>query len=415
MDSTTRFARRFVRPTGALELMQDLALAGPGVHMLGGGNPARIPAVEAVYARRLAEIAADPAQYGRFAASYAGPAGDTPCRAAVAGTLTDRYGWRLSERNVALTDGSQAAFFTLFNLLAGESIDGRARRVLLPLSPEYVGYTDVGLSEGMLVSRPADIELLEGRLFKYRPRLEGLGTVPDVAAICVSRPTNPSGNVLTLDELGALDALARSRRVPLIVDAAYGLPFPGIQFVEEGLLWNDNVILCLSLSKLGLPATRTGIVVAAEPVIEAITAFNATAALAPGSTGAVIVEPLLASGELEALCRDVIRPYYQARSHEALGWLLEACDDLPLRVHRPEGAFFLWLWFEGLPLPSSELYRRLKARGVLVLSGHHFFPGLEEPWPHRHECLRMSVAQPPASVAAGIRVIADEVRRAYGG
>jgi valine--pyruvate aminotransferase len=414
MNLTTRFARRFVRPTGALELMQDLALAGPGVHMLGGGNPARIPAVEAVYTRRLAEIAADPAQYGRFAASYSGPGGDTRFRAAVAARLADRYGWRLDERNVALTSGSQAAFFTLFNLLAGESADGRHRRVLLPLSPEYVGYTDVGLGEGMLVARAADIELLPGRLFKYRPRLAGLELVADVGAICVSRPTNPSGNVLTFAELGALDALARSRGVPLIVDAAYGLPFPGIQFVEEGLLWNDNVILCMSLSKLGLPATRTGIVVAAEPVIDAIAAFNATAALAPGSTGAVIVEPLLASGELEALCRDVIRPYYEARSHEALGWLLEACEGLPLRVHRPEGAFFLWLWFEGLPIPSSKLYQRLKARGVLVLSGHHFFPGLEEPWPHRHECLRVSVAQPPESVAAGIRIIADEVRRAYG-
>ena len=163
-----------------------------------------------------------------------------------------------------------------------------------------------------------------------------------------------------------------------------------------------------------MPATRTGIVIAAEPVVEAITAFNATAALAPGSTGAVIVEPLLASGELDTLCREVIRPYYEARSRQAVEWLREACDGLPLRIHRPEGAFFLWLWFQGLPIGSRELYRRLKARGVLVLSGHHFFPGLEDDWPHRNECLRMSVAQSPESVAAGIRIIADEVRRAYG-
>ena len=40
-DFDSRFARRFVRPTGALELMQDLGGAGPGVHMLGGGNPAQ--------------------------------------------------------------------------------------------------------------------------------------------------------------------------------------------------------------------------------------------------------------------------------------------------------------------------------------------------------------------------------------
>jgi len=87
------------------------------------------------------------------------------------------------------------------------------------------------------------------------------------------------------------------------------------------------------------------------------------------------VEPLLRSGELAALCAERIRPYYELRSRQAVDWLREACAGLPLRIHRPEGAFFLWLWFPGLPVTSQELYRRLKARGVLVLSGHHFFPG----------------------------------------
>lgn len=414
MALSTRFARRYVRPTGALELMEDLGGAGPATLMLGGGNPARIPGVEAVYARRLAEIAADAAQFGRFAASYAAPGGEVRFRAAVADMLASRYGWPLTERNVALTLGSQSAFFALFNLLAGAA-DGGRRRVLLPVAPEYIGYADVGLTDDLLVSRPADIEELPDGLFKYHVRFDGLDSVPDVGAICVSRPTNPSGNVLPLAELERLDALARARGVPLIVDAAYGLPFPGIQFTQPGTLWNDNVILCLSLSKLGLPATRTGIVVAAEPVIEAITAFNATAALAPASTGAAIVEPLLVNGELDAMCRELIRPYYEQRSRQAVDWLRHYCTGTPLRIHRPEGAFFLWLWFPGLPGGGAGLYRRLKARGVLVLSGHHFFPGLEEAWTHRDECIRMNYSQSPAAVEAGIRAVAEEVRRAYGG
>ncbi len=172
-------------------------------------------------------------------------------------------------------------------------------------------------------------------------------------------------------------------------------------------------MLCLSLSKLGLPAARTGIIVADESIIEALTAFNATAALAPPSTGPVIVEPLLRSGELARLCRDHLRPHYAAHSAAAVLALREACAGLPLRIHRPEGAFFLWLWFPGLPISSEELYRRLKQRDVLVLSGHHFFPGVEQDTPHRHECLRLSYAQPPESVRAGIAILAEEVRRAY--
>jgi valine--pyruvate aminotransferase len=418
--AATKFGARMLRPTGALELMTDLGeavqlSAGRKVHMLGGGNPARIPAVEAVYRRRLREIAGDDAQLGRFAAGYSGPAGDHAFRVALAEALSRRYGWTVTERNVALTSGSQTAFTALFNLFAGECADGSRKRILLPLAPEYIGYADVGLSDGMLVAQRAAIEELPDGFFKYRVRFEGLEAIAHVGAICVSRPTNPSGNVLTFDELRRLDALAHTRGVPLIIDAAYGEPFPGIQFAEPGLLWNDNTVLCLSLSKLGLPATRTGIVVAHEDVIEALTAFNATTSLAPGATGAVIVEPLLGSGELETICAQTIRPYYAARAAEAVEQLRHACRDLPLRIHSPEGAFFLWLWFPGLPITSQELYRRLKARGVYVLSGHHFFPGLEDDWSHRDECIRINASQAPASVAAGVQAIAEEVCRAMDG
>lgn len=228
---TTRFGSRMARATGALELMTDLGAAATcagsaPVHMLGGGNPARIPAVEAVYRRRLAEIANDSAQFGRFAAAYSDPAGELDFREAVADLLSREFAQPLSRRNVALTAGSQIAFFFLFNYLAGDRDDGPPSRMLLPLAPEYIGYADLGLSDGMLVSRRAKIEDCGDGFFKYHVDFAALDDVKDVAAICVSRPTNPSGNVLTLDELQQLDALARRRGVPLVIDAAYGLPFP---------------------------------------------------------------------------------------------------------------------------------------------------------------------------------------------
>ena len=414
----TRFGERMARPTGALELMADLgsAAARAGdteIRMLGGGNPARIPAVEAVYRRRLAEIAADPAQFGRFIAGYSAPGGDLGFRQAVAKALHDEFGWQLTEHNVGLTSGSQAAFFFLFNLFAGPRTDGGMARILLPLAPEYIGYADLGLTPGTLLAQPAGIRDLGAGFFKYFVDFERLQVPDDVGALCVSRPTNPSGNVLTLDELQRLDTLARAHRVPLIVDAAYGLPFPGIQHEQFASLWNPNVVLCLSLSKLGLPAARTGIVVADESIIEALTAFNATVALAPPSTGPVLIEPLLRSGELSALCREHVRPHYAQHCEHAVAALHAACAGLPLRIHKPEGAFFLWLWFPGLPITSNELYRRLKQRDVLVLSGHHFFPGVAQDDPHQRECLRLSYAQPPESVRAGIAILAEEVRRAY--
>ncbi len=258
----------------------------------------------------------------------------------------------------------------------------------MPVTPEYVGYTDVGLADGLFRSLRPAIEELAPPFFKYRLNLAGLDVDDSIGAICVSRPTNPSGNLLTDEEMSALDTLARARGVPLIVDNAYGMPFPNIVFREATPQWNDNTIFCMSLSKLGLPGVRTGIVVASEEVVDALTRMTAVLNLAVGSVGPVLVQPLIESGEIIELSRRFITPYYRAKAALACEMLQQALAGVPYRIHSPEGAIFLWLWLPGLPISSAELYRRLKKAGVFVLSGHYFFPGLEEPWEHRNECLR---------------------------
>ena len=74
---------------------------------------------------------------------------------------------------------------------------------------------------------------------------------------------------------------------------------------------------------------------------------------------------------------------------------------------------FLWLWFRDLPITTQTLYERLKAKGVYVVAGHHFFPGLNSEWRHQHECIRVTYAQPDEQVKRGFEVIAEEVHQAY--
>jgi len=74
----------------------------------------------------------------------------------------------------------------------------------------------------------------------------------------------------------------------------------------------------------------------------------------------------------------------------------------------------LWLWFKDMPITSQELYQRLKEKGVIVVSGHNFFVGIEDDWQHQHECIRINyAAQTPERIAAGLTIIAQEVQRAY--
>ena len=407
------FGEKFVRDCGILQLMDDLGNAmagGQEMIMLGGGNPSRIPQVEACLRERMERGMADGDAFERLVGNYAPPAGDRAFRAAVADLLRRELGWPVDETNIALTNGSQTAFFYLFNLFAGRFADGTHKKVLLPLTPEYIGYADVGLDDDLFISYRPEIEHLPGRQFKYRVDFDALQVTDDIGAICVSRPTNPTGNVLTDEEIDRLHALAKHHDIPLIIDNAYGPPFPGILYRAVRPVWDESIVFCLSLSKLGLPGARTGIVVARPEIAAAVGAANAVLSLAPGNFGAYMAHDLVRSGDVLRLSREVIQPHYARKVQAALDYLPEALRDVDYYVHAPEGAFFLWLWFKGLPITSAELYERLKGRRVLVVPGHYFFPGLPGQWRHTQECLRMNYAQDDAIVREGLAIMGEVLR-----
>lgn len=410
------FGSKFARNSGIVNLMDDLGsalLRNPDMIMMGGGNPAHLPEAEAAFRQSLERVLGDAGARHKLFGLYQAPRGDRAFRKEVADYLKQQFGWQLSLDNVAVSNGSQSAFFILFNMLAGEMPDGSKRTIHLPLTPEYLGYADCGLSEDFFTATRPGIERLDNRLFKYRVDFSRFSLDGQAGALCVSRPTNPTGNVLTDEEIEHLDDLAKKQDVPLIIDGAYGLPFPNILFTKASPHWNDNTILVLSLSKLGMPGIRTGIIVAREDIIEAYANANGIVNLACGNMGPAIATGLFRSGKLNDLAGRYITPFYRDRAQMTVDAFREEFGNLPCRIHKPEGAFFLWLWFEGLPVTSQVLYERLKNRGVLVVPGHHCFFGMREEWPHRHECIRVSYVQNEIQVREGVGIIADEVRNIY--
>ncbi|EKO3551011.1 valine--pyruvate transaminase [Vibrio fluvialis] len=408
------FGEKFNRYSGITQLMDDLndGLRTPGAIMLGGGNPAAIPEMLDYFKLTSEEMLADGSLIAAMT-NYDGPQGKDVLVKALAKLLRDTYGWDISEKNISLTNGSQSGFFYLFNLLAGRQPDGSFKKILLPLAPEYIGYGDAGIDEDIFVSYHPEIELLDNGLFKYHVDFEQLKVDESVAAICASRPTNPTGNVLTEEEVHKLDKLARDNNIPLIIDNAYGVPFPNIIFEDVEPFWNDNTILCMSLSKLGLPGVRCGIVIASEAITQALTNMNGIISLAPGSVGPALAHRIIEKGDLLRLSQEVIKPFYRQKSQRAVELLQQAINDPHFRIHKPEGAIFLWLWFDELPITTMELYRRLKARGVLIVPGEYFFIGQKEDWAHAHQCLRMNYVQSDDAMQQGIAIIAEEVQKAY--
>ena len=109
----SQFGKKFTKKSGILQLMDDLGSAlasNKPVNMLGGGNPARIDAVNQAYQHALERIVASGAGV-ESVGNYSTPQGDTAFIRTLVDFFNHEYGWGLTEANIALTNGSQNAFF----------------------------------------------------------------------------------------------------------------------------------------------------------------------------------------------------------------------------------------------------------------------------------------------------------------
>ncbi|SVC81411.1 uncharacterized protein METZ01_LOCUS334265, partial [marine metagenome] len=267
------FGKRFAGEIGIGELMDDLGnalSADPAPLMLGGGNPSHVPEVQALFRKRMEDILAQPGEFERLIGNYDTPQGAKKFIEALVELFGNEFGWDLGPGNIALTNGSQNSFFYLFNLFAGRFGDSRRKQVLLPLAPEYIGYAEVGLEKDFFRANRPEIARLDDHLFKYQVDFDSLEVTDDVGVICFSRPTNPTGNVVTDEEVNGLRQLANQHGVPLVIDNAYGTPFPNVIYEDVQPVWDDNTIVCMSLSKFGLPSLRSGIVIAQEEIIRIV-------------------------------------------------------------------------------------------------------------------------------------------------
>ncbi|CAF0696941.1 aminotransferase class I/II-fold pyridoxal phosphate-dependent enzyme [Candidatus Methylacidithermus pantelleriae] len=405
--------------SGIFDLMEDLGRAarGPGkTLLLGGASPGRIPEVEKVWQRRLEELLREPDALYRCLGLYDPPGGNPAFTGALAKALRESLGWPVEPDHVVVTLGSQWGVFLLFLLFAGRFRKGSFRQVLLPRLPEYLGFAQQGLGESLFRAALPAIELLTPPFFRYRMDRTGLiSLVKEAGAICLSCPCNPTGQTFRQEEWQFLKELSCGSQIPLIVDGAYGAPFPSVTLDFQWWSWDPSFIYCFTLSKLGLPGVRTGIVLAPAEVAAVLRRAQSVLALAPPGLGQELLRPLLDSGELFQLVEKQVRPFYLAQYEAALSFVRQFFEGrFPYRVHIYEGGFFLWIWFPELPISSAELYERLKTHGVYIVPGRHFAYGLSEEWAHVDQCIRISFTQPLEILRAGIEEIAIEVERLHG-
>lgn len=427
--SFSDFALKFQKESGILKLMDDLGRAmheDKNAIMMGGGNPAFIPQMQKLWRDTLHHLLTDDKSIDMMLGAYDTPQGKAEFLKILTEFYHRNFHWSITEKNIAITNGSQNAFFYLFNSLAGkfENSFSSFKKILFPLAPEYIGYMDLGLNSNQFYSLPPKIEITAPHRFKYYINFDLLKkelkeNSKNIGALCVSRPTNPSGNVLTNEEIEKLNVLSKEYSIPLIIDNAYGAPFPYMLFKEIKTIWDQNIILTMSLSKMGLPGVRTGIVIANEEIIRLITSLNAIISLSSGSIGPALTIPLFRDDSIIHHARSTIRDYYQKKSLYALQKIKSTIPDfIPYSIHESEGALFLWMCFDELKITSGELYEQLKKEKAIVVPGHYFFTDIKyhdqkKNCNHKDKCVRINYAREKNEIDIGIEILSALLVKLY--
>lgn len=376
------------------------------------GNPAQIKEVLDAWKDLTATVVAE--DYASTTSRY-GPSRGMPAMVdEIVAHFNARYGWGITADNVVVGPGSQMLFFIATALFAGQAADGSLQRVVLPMTPDYAGYLGLSMDPDGVTGIAPEVELTGDRSFRYAFDFDAVERCPEVGMLLLSSPSNPTGRSIDGDELARLVDVARRRDVPLIVDHAYGAPFPRVAASRVAPQWDEHLINCFTLSKAGLPAERIGFAIGPSRYIRAMVSFMANSVLHAPQLVQLVAARAMSSGLLDRLATSAISPFYRARRLYAERLLADLLpDSVAWRLHEGEGGMFCWLWIDHDWFDDMALYQLMKTKKVFVVPGRHFF-GKPMPASHATRCFRISLTPEEPVIAEGVARIAEgllELRR----
>lgn len=338
------------------------------IHMEFGQPSTGAPA--AAIARAQAVLANDPGSYWESDA----------LKARIAQLYQDRHGLSIDPERIILSCGASPA------LVMALTSAFRPGDVIACARPGYVAYRNNVLALGMRVQ-----EIACGPESRYQLTAAHLAALhPAPAGVIIASPANPTGTVISNEELAAIAAVCAARGIRIISDEIYhGLSFVGP--VASALEYAPDALVVNSFSKyFSMVGWRLGWLVAPDDLIGAARARMGNLFLtAPSLSQHAGLVAMDCSDELDA---------HVARYARNRDLMLAALPALGLtRIAPPDGAFYIWADVRHLTDDVMDFARRL-----LLDTGVATAPGIDfDPVAGRH-FLRFSFAVDTPLVEAAI-------------
>ncbi|QQK80101.1 aminotransferase A [Salicibibacter cibi] len=278
--------------------------------------------------------------------TYTANGGIPELKEAATDFLREKYGLPYDAKREAITTvgASQALDIALRTVLSSGD------EVLLPV-PAYPAYEPLIRLNG---AKPTYIDTGKTN-FKLTKEAIQTAITPKTRAIILSYPSNPTGMVLTEEELKAIAAVLRDKNIFVISDEiyselVYARPHSSIAF-QPGMKERTVVINGLSKSH-SMTGWRIGFAFAPAALTEQMLKVHSYNISCPSSISQHAALSALTAGKDDA---ERMRTEYEKRRDYMLRRLL----DMGMDVEKPEGAFYLFPSIQNTGFDSYTFSERL--------------------------------------------------------
>lgn len=269
-------------------------------------------------------------------------------RKAIAEKMVAENGIQCSENNVMVTNGAGQALMSAIqcSLNPGESVI-----IADPYYPNYLGY--FALAGVEVIPVPTK----EQEHFHLTSDAIRKAMKPSTKAVLINSPSNPTGAVLSLDELKAIADLAKEKNLIVISDEPYeSIVYDGRKNYSIASLPDmfERTITINSFSKtFAMTGWRVGYAVAEESFIKAMTVMqeSLTSSVNAASQYAAYVALKSEKDDVENM-----RKTYEERA-ELLSKGLNKIKGFSFT--KPEGAFYAFVNIKDTGLTSAEVSQKL--------------------------------------------------------
>ena len=319
---------------------------------------------------------------------YSNGRGEPGLLAALAARYSRRTGRTIGTNQIVCLPGTQTALYAVLMALVGPGDE------VLVGDPMYATYEGVVAATGALT---VPVPLRPEHGFRLQAADLAAAITPQTRAILLNTPHNPTGAVLTRDDIGDIGEVARAHDLWILSDEVYEeLIFDGGPFaspLDETDLAERTVVMSSISKSHAAPGFRSGWCVGPGAFTERLLPIAETMLF--GNQPFIADMTALAVSRPSAVAQDMARRF--AARAELIHRLL---DGNHLRVHRPAAGMFTLVDVRATGLSGDAFARRLlDEEHVAVMPGESFGQTLAG-W------LRVSLTRPEDEIEEACRRMA---------